>query len=152
NIDLLFVDDTNFQKYILGEEFKAFDYLSASFDTSTFIAQNSDVYHLIVSNEDVLYYTPFCNLKVNLYENEVGIEEQVKKKVLTQTLPTIFKEKLLFNLNQPSQVRIYETSGRLVYNSKMKIDKIDKSLSTGVYFVRFTFNNRDQIGKFVIIK
>lgn len=152
NIDLLFVDDANFQKYILGEEFKAFDYLSASFDTSTFIAQNSDVYHLIVSNEDVLYYAPFCNLKVNLYENEVGIEEQVKKQVLTQTLATIFKDKLLFNLNQPSQVRIYETSGRLVYDSKMKIDKIDKSLSTGVYFVRFTFDNRDQIGKFVIIK
>ncbi len=153
NIDLLFVDGLNFEKYILGEQFKTFNHFAASYDTFTFIAQDSALYHLIFSNEDVLYYTPLCNVKVNLYKNPlVGVEEYIQKKSPAQKLPTIFKERLCLNLNQPAQIRIYEISGRLVYDSKKKIGKIDKFLSAGIYFVKITSEGKDQISKFVIIK
>jgi hypothetical protein len=152
NIDLMFVDDANLQKYISGEQFKAFDCFAAASDTFTFIAQDSALYHLIVSNEDVLYYTPFCSLKVNLYRNTVGIEEDIEKRVIVQGLPTIFKERLFFNLDKPSQIEIYEVSGRLVYASEKKVAVIDKHLSAGVYFVRITLNHEDEIRKCVIIK
>ncbi|MGB7055124.1 MAG: T9SS type A sorting domain-containing protein, partial [bacterium] len=153
NIDLLFVDDANLNRYIQGEPFKAFDFCSISRDTASFIAQDSAVYHLIVSNEDVLYNTPFCNLKVNLYRNPApGVEEETIKKALVQKLPTIYKGRLFLNLNEPSQIKVYEASGRLVYESQKKVDKMEKFLSAGVYFIRITKDDENQTGKFVIVK
>ena len=153
NIDLFFVDSANFEKYLLGEPFKAFEQVAASADTFAFIAQDSAQYHLIFSNEDVLYYTPFCNIKVNLYENsQVGIDELVQKKFLNQRLPTVHKERLLLYLNEPTQIKIYETSGRLVYDSKKKVQKIDRVLSAGIYFVRMVSDNQIQMSKCVIVK
>jgi len=152
NVDLLFVDDANLQTYISGEQFKAFDHFAASCDTFTFIAQDAAVYHLIVSNEDVLFWTPFCGLKVNLYGNLVGVEEEVKNISPVQKLPTIYKGGLFFSLNEPSQIKIYETSGRLVYDSKEKIDKLNISLTAGVYFLKITLDSKNQIDKFVIVK
>jgi hypothetical protein len=151
NIDLLFVDDANLQKYILGEQFKTFDSFAASHGTFAFIAQNSALYHLIVSNEDVLYYTPFCNLKVNLYRNDVGIEEETRNVASAQQLSAICKERVLLNLNQSSQVWIYDASGRLAYDSRKKVEKIDVCLSAGVYFIRIDSDHEHQTGKFVII-
>ncbi len=152
NIDLLFVDHGNFQKYLGGEKFKAFSCLPVSCDTSTFIAQDSATYHLIVSNEDVLYYTPLCNLKINLYKNsQVGVEE-VKHEFMVHTLPTILRERLYFTLDIPYHVQIYEASGRLVYDSKKKVEKIDTGLAAGVYFVKFTTDGEHAINKVVVIK
>ena len=153
NVDLLFIDDANLQKYILGEQFKAFDYFSTSYDTSTFIAQDYTLYHLVVSNEDVLYYTPFCSLMVNLYRNPlVGVEEEVKNQSFSQKLPTIYRGKLFLNLIEASHIKIYGISGRLIYDSKKKVNKIDKDLSSGIYFVRINSNNKNQISKFIVIK
>ena len=152
NIDLLFVDDANLQKYILGEQFKVFDSFAANHGLFTFIAQDSTLYHLIISNEDVLYYTPFCNLKVNLYRNDVGIEEEIKKAISTEQLPTIYKERLLLNLNQPSLVWVYDASGRLAYNSRKKVEEIDMHLPAGVYFIKTTSDYGNQSGKFIIVK
>ncbi len=153
NIDLFFADSANFEKYLLGEPFAAFEKVSASADTFAFIAQDSAQYHLIFSNEDVIYYTPFCNIKVNLYENsQVAIDDFVHKKFTEQRLPTIYKERLLLYLNKPAQIKIYETSGRLAYDSKKKVQKIDRVFSAGVYFVRMISDNQIQMTKCVIVR
>ncbi len=153
NIDLFFVDSANFEKYCLGEPFKAFEQLAFYSDTATFIAQDSAMYHLIFSNEDVLYYTPFCNIRVNLYKNApVGVAQHVRTKSAVQKFPTLYRERLLLHLNEPAQIKIYETSGRLVYDSKKKVDKIDKPLSAGIYFVKITTDDQVKIDKCVIVR
>lgn len=153
NIDLFFVESANFEKYLLGEPFAAFERISVSADTFSFIAQDSAHYHLIFSNEDVLYYTPFCNIKVNLYRNsQVGINEFVQEKLTEQRLQTFYKERLLLCLNKPAQVKLYEISGRLIYDSKRKVQKIERVLPAGVYFVRMISDNQTQLTKCVIVK
>ncbi len=153
DIDLISVDDANLQKYLDGDQFKAFDHASMNQGMHTFIVHGSPIYNLIVSNQDVLYYTPFCNLKFNLYKNsQYGVAEVIKEKTLVQKLPTIYKGKLLFSLSEPSQIKVYEVSGRLIYDSKQKIDRVDKSLSAGIYFMRITMNGKNQIDKFVVVK
>jgi hypothetical protein len=153
NIDLFFVDSANYGKYLLGEPFKAFEQLAFCSDTATFIAQDSAMYHLIFSNEDVLYYTPFCDIRVNLYKNvQVGVAEHVRTKSVVQKIPTLYRERLLLHLSEPSQIKIYETSGRLVYDSKKKVDKIDKSLSAGIYFVKMMTDDQVKISKCVVVR
>lgn len=153
NIDLFFVDGANLLKYLAGEQFKAFNYVAAVCDTSNFIAQDFNTFHLLVSNEDVLYYTPFCDLKINLYKNPlVGTEEKDQDKLISQSLETIFKSRITFNLNEPLRIRIYEVSGRLIYDSVIKVDKLAKRLSSGVYFVNLSSEKKNKISKIVVVK
>ncbi|MCK4576029.1 T9SS type A sorting domain-containing protein, partial [candidate division WOR-3 bacterium] len=67
-------------------------------------------------------------------------------------LPTIYRGKLLLNLIEASHIKIYGISGRLIYDSKKKVNKIDKDLSSGIYFVRINSNNKNKISKFIVIK
>jgi hypothetical protein len=72
--------------------------------------------------------------------------------ISTEQLPTIYKERLLLNLNQPSLVWVYDASGRLAYNSRKKVEEIDMHLPAGVYFIKTTSDYGNQSGKFIIVK
>jgi hypothetical protein len=153
DVNVLFVDDANFQHYLAGEEFAAHHADATSGTPVEFIAHDSALYHCIVANQDVLCYTPFCNITVNLYRNpEYGIEEEVAEVSHDQGLPSVFSQRIFIDFDKPARVRLYEVSGRCVYDSKGKAVFIDQPVSAGVYFVRMTTDNTDQTTKCVVVK
>lgn len=153
DVNVLFVDDANFQHYLAGDEFAAHHADATSGATVQFIAQDSALYHCIIANQDVLYYTPFCDITVNLYRNPAyGIEEKVAEVSRALSLPNVFSQKICIDLDEPSRVRVYEVSGRCVYDSRRKTTFIDQPVSAGVYFVRMTTSNTDQTTKCVVVK
>lgn len=153
NIDVLFVDDDNLQDYIAGIPFAAYHACATTGGTVEFIAHDSALYHCIIANQDVLYYTPFCDITVNLYSNPAyGIEQEIVDVSPVPGLPTVFNQRILINLDVPSRVRLYEISGRCIYDSHRRIPLIDCELSAGVYFLRTTIDNADTISKCVVVK
>jgi hypothetical protein len=153
NIDVLFVDDENLQDYIAGIPFCAHQTCATTGGAVEFIVHDSATYHCIIANQDVIYYTPFCDITVNLYTNPAyGIEEEIVKISPVPGLPTVFNQRILVDFDVPSRVRLYEISGRCIYDSHRAIPLIDYELSAGVYFMRTTTDDEETIGKCVVVR
>ncbi len=168
-ITLFVCDAANFSLYESGEPFEGILFQKKTTDGELPIhLPYSGVWYLVFTNEDAVANSPLVSANVKLCEDTTAVEEKpfLPGRLSLSVYPNPFNSSVRIEASAGANIEIYDINGRLVYEIPVSsrssgnhrtrslevIWQPDKSVASGIYFVRAKAGNKTATRKVVYLK